>query len=151
MAVTLEQIISWFPKLQNDPLFRLTSPADYDYNCIAWAMGINDKWCWPWTTYGNPVFWPSESTEDLSSEAFVKLFETMGYEICQNEDVEENYMKVALFVDDTNSVSHAARQLPDGSWTSKLGPYQDIRHSLHALEGDIYGNVAVIMQKTTTS
>lgn len=147
MAVTLEQIIAWFPKLQDDPLFRLTSPTDYNYNCIAWAMGLNDRWCWPWSTYGNPVFWPSEPTDDLPLEAFVKLFETIGYEICLSEEVENCLTKVALFVDDTNSVSHAARQLPDGTWTSKLGPLNDIRHSLHALEGDIYGNVHCIMQR----
>lgn len=57
-----EELFYYFPKLREDPLFRVTSPDTFAYNCIAWAMS-------------------------------------------------------------------------------------DIRHSLHALEGDIYGNVAVIMQR----
>ena len=31
--------------------------------------------------------------------------------------------------------THAARQLSDGNWTSKLGPNIDITHSLSGLEG----------------
>lgn len=147
MAVILEQIIDWFPKLQDDPLFKITSPTDYSYNCVSWAMGVNDKWCWPWSSFGNPTFWPSEPTDDLYPEDFVKLFRKMGFERCLSEEFEEHYDKIALFVDDNNSFSHVSRQLLDGAWTSKLGPHQDIRHSLHALEGNIYGNVHSIMRR----
>lgn len=40
--------------------------------------------------------------------------------------------------------------LPDksGTWTSKLGPQEDIEHhELDGLVGDKYGTVAVIMRK----
>ncbi|MCI0637958.1 MAG: hypothetical protein L0Y72_23715 [Gemmataceae bacterium] len=39
--------------------------------------------------------------------------------------------------------THAARQLPTGRWSSKLGPSEDIEHDLHALEGEIYGTIAL--------
>ena len=52
--------------------------------------------------------------------------------------------------------SHAARQLPSGHWTSKLGKAEDIRHStLEAVESDPnlglgYGKVAVILKRPST-
>ncbi len=44
--------------------------------------------------------------------------------------------------------THAARQLPDGWWASKLGKDIDIEHELHAVEGPVYGTVAVVLQKS---
>ena len=43
--------------------------------------------------------------------------------------------------------THAARQLPDGQWTSKLGRNIDISHTLPGLEGPEYGQVAVFMRR----
>ena len=39
---------------------------------------------------------------------------------------------------------------PDGWWTSKLGPDEDILHQTpQALVGDLYGQVHAIMRRTT--
>ena len=41
-------------QLAQDVNFKLTSPATYDYNCIAFAMGVDDRWAdcadlpWHW-------------------------------------------------------------------------------------------------------
>jgi hypothetical protein len=35
-----------FPGLQGTA-YRVTSPADRGYNCIAWAAGVTDDWWWP--------------------------------------------------------------------------------------------------------
>ena len=43
--------------------------------------------------------------------------------------------------------THASLQLADGKWTSKLGFLNDISHSLHALEGELYGSVVCIMKR----
>lgn len=46
------------------------------------------------------------------------------------------------------SPTHAARQLPDGTWTSKLGKDVDISHdSLDGLSGDRYGTPALILRR----
>ena len=42
---------------------------------------------------------------------------------------------------------HAARQLPSGRWTSKLGFLEDIEHALHDLEGTEYGAVVLVMKR----
>jgi len=42
---------------------------------------------------------------------------------------------------------HAARQLPEGRWTSKLGELEDIEHALHDLTGTVYGSVVLVMKR----
>lgn len=45
------------------------------------------------------------------------------------------------------SPTHAARQLPNGKWSSKLGPDADISHEISALDGPCYGGVEVVMRR----
>lgn len=79
-------------------------------------------------------------------EAFINLFETIGYTVCENGDLEEGIQKIALFEKD-NEPTHAARQLPNGEWTSKLGSHIDVSHSLAAMEGGMYGKAVVFMAR----
>jgi hypothetical protein len=60
---------------------------------------------------------------------------------------EEGYEKVALFAL-LGAPKHAARQVPGGRWTSKLGEREDIEHELHALTGQVYGSVARVLKRT---
>ena len=46
--------------------------------------------------------------------------------------------------------THASRQLSNGNWTSKLGQSEDIEHTLAALAGSVYGDVALILAKQST-
>jgi Asp-tRNA(Asn)/Glu-tRNA(Gln) amidotransferase B subunit len=56
--------------------------------------------------------------------------------------------KIALFVGLDKEVTHAARQLPSGAWTSKLGDWEDIEHkTLSGLESACYGRVARILRR----
>ena len=67
-----------------------------------------------------------------------------------NASLEPGFEKVALYADRNEEVTHAARQTADGSWTSKLGEWEDIAHkSLEALCGDepAYGTVAQILKR----
>jgi regulator of protease activity HflC (stomatin/prohibitin superfamily) len=43
---------------------------------------------------------------------------------------------------------HAARQLPSGMWTSKLGALEDIEHQLEGLAGDRYGKIGQILKRS---
>lgn len=59
-----------------------------------------------------------------------------GYSICDSEDLEAGFEKVAIYLDHEADV-HAARQQPSGKWTSKLGLKEDLDHNtLRALEAD---------------
>ncbi len=143
-----------FPELVNDKHFKLTSPQDACYNCIAWAYNYKDRWMWP--PKGMPTnildavtYWPNENSSDDVSE-FIRAFkEGKGYEICENADYEKGYQKIALYVKKgTTKCTHAARQLTTGFWTSKLGQAQDIQHGTpYTIEGDKYGKVYCIMKR----
>ena len=80
-------------------------------------------------------------------EAFQQLFEGLGYAVCDHAEVELGYEKVALFADAQGVPLHAARQLPGGRWTSKLGTLEDIEHALQDLVGTEYGSVVRVMKR----
>jgi hypothetical protein len=62
------------------------------------------------------------------------------YQVCSDGGLEPGVEKVAIYVDDFGIPQHVARQLPDGTWTSKLGKGEDIGHvSPESLAGDLYG------------
>jgi hypothetical protein len=125
-----------------------TKTSDYDphYNCIAHAAGESDVWWEP--VQGR--YWPSRIRRDYSIEALQAAFQTRGYAVCASGDLESNMEKVALFMDAAGEYSHAARQLVDGSWTSKIGKNEDISHDLRQLEGDEYGRIVAYMSRPRT-
>ena len=132
-----------FARLQGEA-FEVKSPRTTAYNCIGWVLGDDQNWWWPGGRY-----WPDGVRSDESIASFVHAFANLGYERCDSAELELDYEKVALYVDDRLSVTHAARQLPDGRWTSKLGPQWDINHSLEGVCGPppAYGRVAQIMRR----
>ena len=91
-------------------------------------------------------FWPLDDRSDETVGAFVQAFATLGYGPCEQPGLEPGFEKIALY-SINGRCKHAARQLEDGRWTSKLGRAEDISHELHALEGDLYGVVTRIMRR----
>ncbi len=85
---------------------------------------------------------PRERTRD----AFAAAFASLGYAACVGVGPEAGSEKIALFANAEGRPTHAARQLPGGRWTSKLGIAQDIEHGLQDLEGAIYGAVVLVMK-----
>ncbi|CAC5345529.1 conserved hypothetical protein [Planktothrix rubescens CCAP 1459/22] len=79
--------------------------------------------------------------------AYIQAYQTLGYEICQGEGLEVGYQKIAIYVDSSGIPTHAARQLANSKWTSKLGWLEDIEHELDGLTGDRYGVVAQILKR----
>ena len=43
--------------------------------------------------------------------------------------------------------THAARQLTDGTWSSKLGRFHDISHSIDGLSGNEYGRPVLYLRR----
>jgi hypothetical protein len=148
MSAFLETL---FPGLRTTA-YRVTSPPTGDYNCIAWAAGDTSNWWWPINDPSDtPRYWPGEVPREETMAAFLAVFAGLGYTVCESEIREIGYEKVALFVSQQRAPTHAARQLPDGLWTSKLGRGEDIEHELRALEGDIYGTVVGLLKRPWAS
>lgn len=112
------------------------------YNCIAWSLGISYEWWWP----HQDTAWPAKCPQDETIEAFEAMYSHRGYEPCANDSHEHGFEKIALY-SIQEKPTHAARQLPNGEWTSKIGRHIDIVHTLRGLEGPHYGNVVRYFRK----
>lgn len=133
-----------FPNSQKEP-FTATSYETGIYNCIAWACGYDDRWYWP--SDDNPVHtWPDGVLKNETISAFIQLFESLGYEVCDNASLEDGYTKIAIF-EKSEKPTHAARQLNNGLWTSKLGQYKDVSHTIESMNGGDYGTASVFLKK----
>ena len=80
---------------------------------------------------------------------------TLGYTECPDGALEAGHEKVVLFAlrDDGGDLvpTHAARQLADGRWTSKLGPLEDIEHTnVEDVNGPIYGVPVRFMRRAVS-
>ena len=146
--------------LENFPLLNpsnssVTSPVSDAYNCLAWAVEIDDRNFWPdgeENIIQEPaVEWPGDIPNEETVDAFVAFFGLFGYEICEDAEFEEEYVKIAIFVDYDGYPTHACRQLPGRrKWTSKMGiEGVDIElDELSYIEGiRFYGTVRVYLKK----
>jgi hypothetical protein len=132
-----------FPNLASEG-FTTTSPVSRRYNCIAWAAARDDAWWWP-----DPqlvCYWPDAVPRRETLDAFIAAFATLGYSLCPDGSTEDGFDRIAIY-QLNEQPTHAARQLPDGNWTSKLGRNIDITHTLRGLEGSDYGQVAVFLRR----
>ena len=146
--MSVEEIEEAFPELAHSN-YQITSDEAFQYNCVAWAIGLKDRWVWPELANGDED-WPSNLDRDPTLGPFLALFRLLGYEECDPADVEDGFQRIAIFTDDNGIVRHVARQLESGAWTSKLGDCEDIEHHLRALEGWLYGTVSLIMRRRGT-
>jgi hypothetical protein len=140
-----EELEVQFPRLRFSA-YKVTSPSDPGYNCIGWAAGDTSMWWEP-----DPMgvyFWPKSVPRRLTMDAFKQVFSALGYKPCEATYPEAGHEKVAIFADPTGTPTHAARQLSDGSWTSKMGKLEDIEHvRLEAVSGSRYGHPAIILRR----
>lgn len=129
-----------FPRLSNN--FRVTSPKTPGYNCIAWSAEDSQHW---WQPGG---FWPiPTSPHDCGIGNLEQALASIGYEPCQDGSLESGFQKVALY-GSALMFTHAARQLADGKWTSKLGKAEDIEHDTpDDVSGGLYGEVVGFMRR----
>lgn len=146
-----DEIRQCFPALDSNR-FAVTSVKTISYNCIAWAVGENDRVWWP---VDNPdAYWPPGVPREATVESFERAFYSVRFVDCADGKLEPGFEKVALYAKRTPRgvrPSHAARQRMDGSWTSKLGIREDIRHDPKGLEGREYGRIIRWMKRPVAS
>ena len=139
--------------------WRIKSPLDTNYQCIAWAACRTDRVWWPWdhpSFYWPPGFAKFPVPSPVPIDSFVEMFKKrFGYRECSSPVFEFGYQKVAIYANGLG-VTHMARQhfLGEG-WLSKLGGEEDIFHpQLANVEGDIapaagqYGRVTKVMKRS---
>ncbi len=122
---------------------RDTSPADPSYNCIAWGAGSADEWWEP----KKGASWPGNAPRDYKVASVVRVYESAGFAICPDGSQEDGIEKIAIYTDG-DEYMHAARQLKNGKWTSKMGADVDIEHDApEDLAGPCYGCVTTFMKR----
>ena len=144
-----------FERLEDDKNWEITSPFDVNYNCIAWAVKTTKANIWPieygicQTIDGGLNAWFEEFPLDEKLETFVHLFNKYSFRICDLDwSLENGFEKLALYSNDGINMSHVARQLTTGMWTSKIGKSNDITHSSPIyLEGISYGKAVIAMKR----
>lgn len=134
-------------RLKLDPNFRLTSPFTYQYNCIAFAMGMQDRWV---DSANLPWHWWPPVEKGMTVTHLVKAFEYFGFEDCGMDDsFDKEYDKIAIYQKE-GQWTHAARIIDDGIYHSKFGASYDGVHS----RGDVlqaqYGDVVIVMRRLKT-
>jgi len=138
-------LLAEFPKLAQ-VRFEVTSAQTSEYNCIAWAASETHRAWWP--DKMKIGYWPKGIPREVTLKAFIQAYETLGYRPCEmNTSLELGKEKIAIFVGYAGRPTHAARQLENGDWTSKLGRNFDISHELLGVTGGEYGDVAQIMDR----
>ena len=130
--------------------WKITSPQDANYNCIAWAANDINRFWWP--DVDCHAYWPRGVPREETAESFIKAYQTVGFELCDNIDFENGYEKIAIYIGNDGKPKHAARQLSNSKWTSKLGQSHDIEHDLYSLNNSpsanpFYGEVKIFMKR----
>jgi len=133
----------------NENNCTITSRASRAYNCLAWAAGSALLWWWPEPVY---YFWPPNVPRELTIDAFIRAYGTLGFVVCDDGSLENGFEKVALYAKRMPwgeiEPTHAARQLADGKWTSKLGLSEDVSHdNVRDLDGPAYGTAVQFLKR----
>jgi hypothetical protein len=144
-----------FPYLTKK-LYEVTDDESDNYNCIALAAGDKTRW---WEPDASGVYyWPIFKRE-WTVDCLIEMFESLNFQKCRCSLKKRGFEKVTLYHDPVgciegisnfgmwhpevlpNSPTHAAKQLPNGAWQSKLGGWEEIEHrTLKCLNGtDITG------------
>lgn len=123
---------------------RVIGPADYEFNCIAWACGNVKRWWQP----GPGSHWPCASaSDDASVENLIAALNAVGFITCADATPEAGVEKIAIYATPTE-YTHAARLLPSGKWSSKLGADALIEHDTpEDVAGGLYGSLLQFMTR----
>ena len=137
-----------FPTLVEWVNYEIKSDPTPEYNCLAWALGID------WASFNPEPFtggyqWFPGVERIWTRETILKILANHNYQEEADRTLEQGWEKIAIYDDIHGIPQHFARQLQSGRWTSKMGRLNDIEHyNLECLEGyEAYGPVSRILKR----
>ena len=139
-------LIAAFPNLSGEDFEIVDQPSDL-YNCIAYAANdTSQRW-----DPNTEDYWPPWAPGNNLLDSLKQVFTGLGYEECEDSCLENGYLKVTLY-EEQGEAKHAAIQMPNGLWRSKLGYGPVIEHrNPESLAGGIYGDPAVFMRRAISA
>lgn len=146
------EMIEAFPALADDCLFKITSAISSSYNCIAWAMGFENRWGDYETFQGQDLdnirfsWWPEGIEKSLECRALIKAFEALGFRETKNSNYDPEFDKAVLY-SNHGLWTHASRITGKGVEHSKFGSQWDAYHGQQKFSGTIYGTPFAYMER----
>ena len=137
LGMPAEDIERDFPELTGAG-YKIKSPEDINYNCLAFALGDHRNW---WEPPGNTgSYWPDGFPDDITAPTVVTIFKVHGFTVESDGTIEPATDSIAIYADG-DQWTHFSR-FTGGPWMSKLveqaGEGHDIEHSSpQALEGRV--------------
>lgn len=130
--------------LEFDTKFILLSPSTFSYNCIAFAMGMQDRWV---DAENVPWHWWPPVHKGRACNDLIDAFKYLGFDPCGMDDsIDEKFDKVALYAIG-HEWTHAAKIIDEGKYHSKFGASYDGAHSNGDVLAKKYGEVYQIMRR----
>ncbi len=125
-----------FPACADDG-YTETSPATYEYNCIAWAAGVTDIPWWPIRSSG--VFWPLHPQKFPRRSRLSRIPQSLSGKLSATRNVITASLepgiceKIALYQSNNGSPTHAAKPIARWKMDQQIGSfYKDITHATPA-------------------
>jgi len=120
------------------------SDEDFNYNCLAYAVGDLSSWWEPPKQAGR--YWPAGFPEDTTVQTVESIVAVFGFTVEVDRLSTPEAEAIAIYADGTDW-THFAR-LSNGCWSSKLGEGHDVKRvELKDLQGHIYGHVAKVLSR----
>ena len=117
----------YFPNLDVNKA-KVSGAATTKYNCIAWTVGVTNRWIWPGSNLSD----------------FDRFYNSKGFIRSSNGPVAAwGHMKTNMTHGCISGVGHGPR------WESKCGSDLRIQHGLNELVGSMYGRVIAFYKKQT--
>ena len=112
----------------------ITDEPTWNYNCLAWTLGITNRWIWPWRG--------TNATKEQFDALYRKhnLFPARDGHIASYGSGKNKLLHGAI-----SGRGHGLR------WESKLGHWFRIQHGLKGLSGGTYGNIIGFYRKRRPS
>src|SRR5262249_43559988 len=101
--------------------YKITSPRDPRYNCIAYAVGDVTQFWDDFKIAGYRVrgyYWPPSAGSPDTLTGWMSIFHLHGYTETEDRSFQPEYEKVAIY-ESAEGPEHVARQKASGMWVSK--------------------------------
>lgn len=136
-AAEISDASAKYPNLKTGD-WCVTGPATPDYNCIAWTIGVTNRWVW------DEVDTAGDGDGTVSISDFDAFYANHGYSPTPPNETPAD-PAIALFAD-SSGPTHAAIKSSYSCaggilFESKRGRNIRIAHFPYQLEGGIYGNI----------
>lgn len=115
------------------------------YNCVAFALEIEDTWWWP--DKMQIGYWPEGIDREETVDAFLAAFATRGFVPTTRVEYDPTISRLALFCKNGKPM-HICREVGSDRWVSKLGRAEDVEHDLKGLPSEYdYGTLHAILAR----